>query len=741
MARRTPSPTSRASYARQAFPCWDEPGFKNPFQLTLTVPSEHVAMSNTEIVRQTSVERPGADGTSRQWTELEFAETKPLPTYLVAFASGPLDSVPMEGLDRPARIFTPRGQSGLTELPRRWTPPLIEALERYFGSPYPFEKIDYVAVPEYIWGAMENPGAITFTARALLLTESASFRQRNWLLGTIVHENAHMWFGNLVTPAWWDDLWLNESFAQWIEAKIVDEVFPDYQYGISALIEGKNAMMIDAMPTSRAVRQPIGAADDPFQLLDDLAYPKGQAVLDMVESWIGEDVFRAGVLAFMERHAWGSATGHDLWTALSEAAGRDLQPTMTSFIEQPGLPFVRVESLGDGRVRFDQECFNNLGAAPRSGRWEIPIVFRYAVGGRVETASLLLTEPSQVVELETDGAIDWIHPNADERGYYRWSVPPAMLRRLAEDSQSMLSVPERVAFIGNTIALMNAGAIHVDTFIDVVRSFRDDPEAYVGGAVVGAVRRLERLYVTPELRPAFARFVAELGRPMLDRVGLERQPGEADVTTAVRADLVFLLGAVAGDADVVRFCEQQAAAFGRDPESVEHGLAEQSLYVVARHGDRALYEDFKRRFVSAETIVERRLYLRALSRFADPAIVADALAFALTDAVRIDEVTTIPSQITRTPELIGQVLDWVVDEYPAIRARLSTANEDEIFSLIGGHVPDHLQRIQEYFDDPERGTPVVRVKIAEGAERVAHCVSTRAAEGVRFAEALEATAR
>jgi alanyl aminopeptidase len=235
-----------AAFARQAFPCWDEPSFKHPYQVTLIVPADHAAISNTPVVRESESESVDEQtGAPVRFRAFEFAEAKPLPSYLVAFATGPFDSIPIDGLSIPASIVTVRGRTDLTGLAREMTPPLVEALETYFNSPYPFDKLDFVSVPEYLWGAMENPGAITFSdVRILLDPEAASFAQRRWLASTIAHEVAHMWFGNLVTLAWWDDLWLNESFAQWMENKITQAVHPEFNYGITSLVDAQEAMVV-----------------------------------------------------------------------------------------------------------------------------------------------------------------------------------------------------------------------------------------------------------------------------------------------------------------------------------------------------------------------------------------------------------------------------------------------------------------------------------------------------------------
>jgi alanyl aminopeptidase len=270
--------------AREAFPCWDEPSFKIPWKLTLLVPTELLALANTPI------ESESVSGATRT---IVFKKTPPLPSYLVALAVGPFETVPVPGTGVPTRIVTVRGKKGLTAEAVRQTPPLLRALERYFGKPYPFEKLDLIAVPDYWYGAMENAGAITFRDTILLLDPgNADAEDREDLATVISHELAHMWFGDLVTMAWWDDMWLNESFASWMGDKIVNEVFPELGIEVSQVRAMQGAMIHDGRMTTRAMRQPVESQDVLVDAADTLAYNKGEAVLGMFERWLGPETFQ-----------------------------------------------------------------------------------------------------------------------------------------------------------------------------------------------------------------------------------------------------------------------------------------------------------------------------------------------------------------------------------------------------------------------------------------------------------------
>ncbi|HEY6572318.1 MAG TPA: M1 family metallopeptidase, partial [Candidatus Eisenbacteria bacterium] len=356
--------------ARAAFPCYDEPSVKIPYQFTITIPAGQEAVTNSPIVSEKTV---GARRT------IVFQKTKPLPSYLLAIAVGHLEFTPVAGTSIPTRIVTVKGKSHLTGPVVGMTPPILAALERYFGRRYPFEKLDLLAVPEYTYGAMENPGAVTYSDQFLLFDpKSMSVSQRRQLARFTAHELAHMWFGDLVTMEWWDDLWLNESFAEWMGDKIVMEVFPELDTDVSGLASTEEAYTEDSRLTARAIRQPVTTVANLLSTVDALTYDKGQSVLEMMESWLGADTFRRGVLAYLKEHEWGNAVEADLWRALSKASGRDVGAMGSTYFNQPGIPLVRSDLLDDGRIRLRQQRFLNYGLQDSVSRlWQIPISMKY----------------------------------------------------------------------------------------------------------------------------------------------------------------------------------------------------------------------------------------------------------------------------------------------------------------------------------------------------------------------------
>lgn len=597
-----------ADDAREAFPCWDEPIFKIPFQMTLEVPETHEAITNTPVESET---RAGG------WKTIVHQRTKPLPTYLLAIAAGPLETAPIPGLSVPGRIVTVKGQSHLGGLAAQMTPPLLRALEAYFGRPYPYEKLDLIAIPEYWPGAMEHPGAVTYSDNILLVdTKTASIADRRRLASITGHELAHMWFGNLVTMEWWDDLWLNEAFADWMGDKVSCEVFPEFKMELSDLQSARRSMSGDARPSTQPIRRPVESTEDLLQNVG-LVYAKGKLVLAMFEGWLGPELFREGVVNYINANAWGNATADDLWKALHAASGKDLDAALATFIEQPGFPRVTAAILPENRVRLRQERFHNDGVEATPLTWTIPVALKYSDGAGVHTATVLLSDAEQIVSLEASGPIEWVKPNAGGIGYYAWQVPDEMLLTIAGASLDALTPAERIEFLGNLSLLLDAGVVSGDEYLRAVSSFASDPEPQVVSSMIDGLDKVGGAFVPPDLEDAFAVYVRRTLGPALARFGADARAGEDEAVTAFRPKLLDWLGDRGRDEEVVRHAETLAASYMRDPSSIDPSLADIAVSLAAMHGDAALFDEYQRRIENATSPSDRQRFLGALGNFRD----------------------------------------------------------------------------------------------------------------------------
>ncbi len=426
--------------ARRAFPCVDEPSSKIPWELTLRVPKDMVAVSNSPI---SSTEAAG-EGMKR----VHFAPTKPLPSYLVAFGVGPYDFVDARpaGVNKiPMRVYVPKGRAAEAAYAARTSPEILETLEAYFGVPYPYEKLDMLAIPLTVhFGAMENAGLVTVASAQLLArkeNETLKF-QRTWGIYA-AHEFAHQWFGDLVTLAWWNDIWLNEAFATWMENNVLVSWAPSWGMDVVEVADRSEAANADTLLTARSIRQPIETYDDINNAFDGITYQKGAAIIRMFETYLGKDKFQKGVQNYLRAHAYGNATAPDFLAAISEAAGSDVAPAFDTFLDQSGVPQLTVQLVcGRGKtpeLQLAQERLLPLGTTTADDRrWQVPVCARWSTGGKGHQACTLMTSKSTTLPLEGKGCPEWVLPNAAYAGYYRLNLKGNLLKTLVTRGRAAL---------------------------------------------------------------------------------------------------------------------------------------------------------------------------------------------------------------------------------------------------------------------------------------------------------------
>jgi alanyl aminopeptidase len=632
--------------ARWAFPCFDEPVFKTPFDVTLTVPAADVAVSNTRIVEETRI----ADGKKR----VRFGTTKPLPTYLVAFAVGPFDVVehaPLPPNDvrkhpLPFRGIAPRGRGKELHVALDAAAGLLIEEERYFGIEYPYEKLDHIAVPDFAYGAMENAGAITYREGDLLYTEGKSpFTQRRGMFNTIAHEMAHQWFGDLVTLRWWTDAWLNESFATWMAARTVDAWDPKEQARIGVQQRANGVMSLDALAAARAIRQPVHATADIWNQFDGLTYQKGAAVLGMFERWVGEEKFRRGVTDYLRAHAFGGGSTDDLLRAYSTAAGRDVAPAFTTFIEQPGVPLVEATPRCEGgkpSLALRQSRYLPLGSkAEHRERWRIPVCARAGAGTSTHESCALVEGETGTLPLE--GACpEWVMPNAGGSGYYRWSLPAKDLATLAQHF-GQLPPSERLSVADNVRAAMASGSLPAADGLRALSAAARDADPRVAAEAAHAFIETMHWVVDDAQRPAVAAYYVTLYRPVLARLGWTPRRDEDADTRELRAELLNTMALFVRDPAV----RKEALARGRalfDVRShtwhlgaVDADLRDTALAVLVQEQGAAAFDALVAALDQARDTSLREQILAALYCVTDPALFERALALMLSDHVRRGE--------------------------------------------------------------------------------------------------------
>ncbi len=461
--------------ARRAFPGFDEPGFKTPFDIAVTTAAENVVVGNTPV----QAEAPAGEGLKR----VVLATTRPLPTYLVALAVGPFDVVEAPALapsavrERPLPLgaVATRGKGEGFRYALDITAPMLEYLEDYFAYEYPYAKLDLIATPEFGASGMENAGAIVYAEAPVLLPANASLEQQRGLGVLHAHELAHQWFGDLVTPRWWDDTWLNEAFASWMSMKAAQRWRADFELDVVQTLQSLAVMNIDSRIAARRIRQPIDDSRAVESAFDGITYLKGSAVLAMFEGYLGEADFRAGIRRHMQRFAHGVADVEDFMASLAEGSGRpDVVPAFRSFIDQAGVPLVGVElDCVDGRAsaRLTQSRYLPLGSRGDPDQtWQIPVCLRSdGPAGSVKDCALL-GEPTAAIPLSTAGCPAFVMPNAGGAGYYRFALGPGAWGGLL-DAFEVLGQKEALAAADSLSAAYHRGQLDLDTLVSAWRTF------------------------------------------------------------------------------------------------------------------------------------------------------------------------------------------------------------------------------------------------------------------------------
>jgi alanyl aminopeptidase len=706
--------------AREAIPCWDEPCFKFPYQFVLEVPTAQEALSNTP---------PESTSEHDGWKTITFKRTPPLPSYLLAIAVGPFEYTPVAGTRIPTRVITCLGEKHLAGTTAEIAPKLLAGLERWFGIPYPFEKLDLIAVPEFAYGAMENPGLITFRDDLLLLDgANASTSQRRSNASVTCHEMAHMWFGDLVTMAWWDDLWLNESFADWMAAKITDEVFPQHKDGLSDLQRIQTVRQSDTQPSTQPIRDKTTSGSAGLNNVG-LVYSKGNAVLSMFERYLGPETFQKGVRAYLKEHSWGNATADDLWHALDKASGTNVSAAMTTFLDQPGVPLVRVVPA-EGGVRLTQSRATPYGVSQPPVRWRVPVTLKWSDGKTVKSQRVLLADESMLVKLP--GKPAWVMPNGEGRGYYGWSVPDEWMAALAENAGSVLTPEERVAFLGNLSLLMSAGEVHGDTYLKSLSFFGRDPEPQVVSSTMESLGPVRVAFVPDSLASLFAVYVRRTLSPALDRVGYDKKPGEDETVSTMRGDLLRWLASRGQDEKVMAFAQDAAARYLRDSSSVDPGIADAVVSLAARKGDAAMFSEYQRRLESTDVPAIRRRFLSALGAFEDRALEAKALDYMLSDKVRPTETFIIMQGLGGRDEATAdRMFQWMMSHYDQLATRVPPPALRFMPMMGSGCSQERLAATLAFFSDPKHASPGVDKTLERVSDNVHNCISLRDREGAR----------
>jgi alanyl aminopeptidase len=731
--------------ARQAFPGFDEPVFKVPFDLAVISQAGDVTITTTPEVSAETME----DGFVRH----SFARTRPLPTYLLAFAVGPYDLVdfgtipPNAVRDREVALrgVAARGLGGRMEYALENTAGLLTVLEEYFGIPYPYQKLDLIAVPEGFGGAMENPGAITYDEYLLLMDEDSSLSQRRDYMATHAHELAHMWFGNLVTPEWWNDIWLNESFASWMMNKVSDRYWPAGEFDRETLKGALGAMSGDSLASARQIREPVDRNESITDSFDGITYQKGGGVLAMLERYVGEEEFQAGVRLHMQRHADGTATAEDFINSLAEGSGRaEIVPAFRSFIEQPGVPLisarVNCDDAQNPLLEVSQTRYAPLGSAidPGASEWRVPVCVNYVGDGEQKSACAMLNESKQTIALGSGTCPSQLHPNADGAGYYRFSMSESAWNDLIAGS-SALTASEALSLSDSLDAEFRAGRVSAGTYLAGMAALADNGAWDVADRAITLLEQITTILDQQQMDTAEAAF-RQIVRPRYAQLAEATDTGSELLKKRMQRFLIV----IANDQELRKPLAQRAARrLGLDEPPDLSAVTESELETVLSVGVQDLGKPFfdllLEQAIASEDPAFRDSAIGALARVEDPELVARLQDVMLGKAFKGTEFIGILMRQMNRSATTDATYAWLRKNDTAVIQMIPEFFRSIMVPALGNSFCSarKAQEWEEFVVSHAAELPGYERSLAQSTENILLCAALRQAKAGELTRALE----
>jgi aminopeptidase N len=707
--------TMEPTDARSLLPSWDEPSFRARFKLTIDVPESFSAYSNTPVEKQQSL---GA-GMRR----VSFAATPKMPSYLVVLVAGELERLAgkQDGVD--IGVVTTQGKQGSAAIPLADARSVLHYYNNYFGQPYPLPKLDLIAVPGGFGGAMENWGGIVYNESALLVDPARSPESvRKGTFGVNAHEIAHQWFGNLVTMAWWDNLWLNEGFASWMAAKATDHFHPEWRPYLDGISEREYVLNLDARKSTHPIQTPIDNESQAANAFDAITYEKGQGFLRMLEDYLGEDAFRKGIRAYMAQHKYSNTTSQDLWLALENASGKPVGKLASDWTTQPGFPLVKVEQAcvdGKRHVTLSQEQFRLDEPATEQRLWNVPLQVG-TVNGKAQY-TLLSGRSSTIVQPGCDGTLV-VDPYSV--GFFRVQYDQHSFDALAAQA-AKLPDPTRLKLLTDAWAMVSAGRMQLDGYLRLVDKYRNEPRFSVWESIVSNLGTLDSLARGEPEQPLVRRFIVDFAKPAFARLGWDEKPGEPAEDKQLRALLAGVL-ARAGDPDAIGQARARFARYLQDPASVSPSMVDFVVVTAGRYADPATYDAIQKRALATTSSEERNRFGRALTSVQDPALAERTMQLAFsaqmptTTAVRL-----VPDVAREHPD---QAWAFAVQHRDELMKNHTAVGRDKAFAeiLAGSSRPAHAEMMEDYVRKNFGPDALVE------AQRIGNGIRTRAAQKARL---------
>jgi aminopeptidase N/puromycin-sensitive aminopeptidase len=716
------SKTARRNYAvtqfestdaRRAYPSFDEPAFKATYDVSLIVDSADTAISNGPIVSDT----PGPAAGKHT---LHFLTTPKMSTYLVAFLVGDFQCTAGEQDGVAIRVCSTPDKVALTPYGVDVAKYVLHYYNNYFGIPYPLKKLDLIALPDFEAGAMENFGAITYRETALLIDpKTASVGAKKEVALVIAHEMAHQWFGDMVTMQWWDNLWLNEGFATWMENKPVAAMHPEWDIDQTVVADVDNTLDVDAQPTTRAIRAKAETPEQIEQMFDGIAYGKAGAMLLSVENYLGEETFRQGVHNYLAAHIYSNATAEDFWGAQTTTSHKPVDKIMASLVAQPGAPILTFSEPAKGKVGVAQKRFflsPSIQPDPTQ-QWTLPVCFKTEKGQDCP----VLTPADSTLPVPS------AHPffaNAGGKGYYRSAYPASVYAALVAGVETALTPTERISLVGDEWAQVRANKAPAGAYLDLVAAVKNDPSAQVlGTALSGVYSIIGRVATTPEQKAALGAWVRTSFGPQYAKLGAPAESDSAN-TRELRAQLFAVLGYYGKDPAVLAQAKQITEQYLADPGSVDATLGQTALSIAARNGDATLFDRLQMIFETSTNPELQEGALSLLAQFTNPALIQRALDYAASGKVRNQDTARqfgIALQLSETRE---QAWKYIQSHWDQVQAQVSPQMLTRVVGATGSFCSEASRdEVKSFFSAHK--VPAVDLSLKHAIEHIDGCIELR----------------